>query len=77
MLLEPIKGHTVMSFTSSLARRSVRGVLAASVAAVALHGAAIAQDGRKVEFNIEAQPLATALLDYARQAGLRSQWLPR
>lgn len=55
---------------SLFARRSVRGALAASVAAMALHGAASAQDGRRIDFNIEAQPLATALLDYARQAGV-------
>lgn len=54
---------------SLFARRSVRGALAASVAAMALHGAASAQDGRRIDFNIEVQPLATALLDYARHAG--------
>ncbi len=59
-----------MGFRSSTASRSLRGALAASVAALALHGTALAQDGRKAEFNIEAQPLATALLDYARQAGV-------
>lgn len=49
-------------------RRLVRSALIASAAALALHGAALAQDGRPVDFDIKAQPLATALLDFARQA---------
>ncbi|MDM3872157.1 TonB-dependent receptor [Porticoccus sp. W117] len=47
-----------------------KAVIAASCAAATLyHGSVFAQDSKKIEFDIEAQNLATALNDYGLQSG--------